>query len=61
MRHYYGFSGDEVEDRVRVGLTSPEAVKAAIRAYADVGADELVLRPCVAELDQVDRLADVIG
>jgi hypothetical protein len=32
-----------------------------VRAYADAGCDHLVLLPAVAQLDQVDRLADALG
>jgi alkanesulfonate monooxygenase SsuD/methylene tetrahydromethanopterin reductase-like flavin-dependent oxidoreductase (luciferase family) len=41
--------------------TTPEAVKGAFQAFANVGADELVCWPCIPDLDQVDRLADLIG
>ena len=39
---------------------TPEALKAAIQSFADAGADELVLWPCIPTLDQVDRLADLV-
>jgi hypothetical protein len=37
-----------------------EAVQAAIKGFSDIGADELMLWPCIPELDQVQRLADLI-
>jgi hypothetical protein len=41
--------------------STPEAVKGSIQAFADVGVDELVLWPCIPDLDQVDRLAELNG
>lgn len=40
---------------------SADSTRAFIRSYEDIGTDELILWPTVAELDQVTRLADVIG
>lgn len=41
-------------------LRSPEAITAAVEQFADIGFDELVLDPTVADLSQVDLLADVV-
>ena len=57
IRHYYGFLGPMVEGFAASIPTSPEAIKGAIAAYAAVGMDELLLWPCIAEAEQVDRLA----
>ena len=35
--------------------------KEAIKAFEDIGVDELILWPCIPELDQVDRLAELVG
>jgi len=35
-------------------------VRATIQGFADAGADEVILWPCVAELDQVKRLAALV-
>jgi hypothetical protein len=32
-----------------------------VRAFVDAGVDELLLWPCVAEIDQVERLAQVVA
>ena len=50
-----------VEQVVQSTLSTPDAVKEAIQAYESVGADELILWPAVAELNQIDRLADAVG
>jgi len=36
-------------------------VKGAIQAFTDIGMDELVLWPCIPDLDQVDRLAELVS
>jgi hypothetical protein len=42
-------------------LTTPQAVAAQVRGYAEAGCDELVLLPAVTDPEQADRLADVVG
>ncbi len=60
MKEYYAFTGPFAE-RIAAGLlTSPQAVAQFIRGYQDAGCDELVLFPTVPDLDQLDRLAEVI-
>jgi alkanesulfonate monooxygenase SsuD/methylene tetrahydromethanopterin reductase-like flavin-dependent oxidoreductase (luciferase family) len=59
LRRYYGFLGDWVDQIVESALRTPEAIRAAIDAFAEAGVTELVLNPTVPAPDQVDRLADV--
>jgi hypothetical protein len=40
---------------------TPEAIKETRKAFADIGTDELIFWPCLADLDQIDRLEDVLG
>ncbi|MBV9688419.1 MAG: LLM class flavin-dependent oxidoreductase [Ktedonobacteraceae bacterium] len=62
IRHYYAFMAPLAEQIANNSVPStPEALKAAIQAFADIGVDELIGLPCIAELDQVDRLADLIN
>jgi alkanesulfonate monooxygenase SsuD/methylene tetrahydromethanopterin reductase-like flavin-dependent oxidoreductase (luciferase family) len=61
LRHYYAVMGPRAEQIASSVPATPEAVKAAIKAFADIGVDELVCWPTIPELDQVDRLADLIG
>jgi alkanesulfonate monooxygenase SsuD/methylene tetrahydromethanopterin reductase-like flavin-dependent oxidoreductase (luciferase family) len=59
LRDYYGFMGPMAE-RIAGGFPSTvEAVRTTIRAFEDAGADELMLWPTIADLDQVDRLAEL--
>jgi alkanesulfonate monooxygenase SsuD/methylene tetrahydromethanopterin reductase-like flavin-dependent oxidoreductase (luciferase family) len=58
---YYAFTGPFAE-RIAAGLlTTPHAILQFIRGYAEAGCDHLVLFPTTPHLDQLDRLADIIG
>jgi alkanesulfonate monooxygenase SsuD/methylene tetrahydromethanopterin reductase-like flavin-dependent oxidoreductase (luciferase family) len=61
LRSYYGFMGPAVENMVKALPTTPDAIRSIIAGYAAVGVDELIAWPCIADLDQVERLADVVG
>jgi alkanesulfonate monooxygenase SsuD/methylene tetrahydromethanopterin reductase-like flavin-dependent oxidoreductase (luciferase family) len=61
IRDYYAFLGPMADMVAGSILTSPAAIKGAIQAYADVGVDEMALWPTIGDLDQVERLADVVG
>lgn len=61
IRAYYGFMGPAVENMVRALPTTPDAVRAAIEGYRAIGVDEVLAWPCIATLDQVDLLAEVIA
>lgn len=60
IREYYAFAGPYAE-RIASGVpTTTEALKDTIKRFEEVGADELILWPCIADLDQVDRAAEVV-
>jgi alkanesulfonate monooxygenase SsuD/methylene tetrahydromethanopterin reductase-like flavin-dependent oxidoreductase (luciferase family) len=61
IRDYYSYFGPAADDMARSIPSSPETVEGLIRGFGDVGADEVVCWPTVAELDQVDRLAEIIS
>ena len=61
IRDYYSYFGPAVDDIARSIPSSPEAVEGLIRGFGDVGADEVICWPTVAELDQVDHLAELVG
>jgi alkanesulfonate monooxygenase SsuD/methylene tetrahydromethanopterin reductase-like flavin-dependent oxidoreductase (luciferase family) len=61
LRTYYGFLGDWAEQVAGDAPRTPEAVRQQAAAFEEVGVDELVFDPTVADLDQVDLLADTIG
>jgi alkanesulfonate monooxygenase SsuD/methylene tetrahydromethanopterin reductase-like flavin-dependent oxidoreductase (luciferase family) len=59
LHHYYG---PEWGPLITQGLlATPEALKEARRAFADIGTDELILWPCLPALDQIDQLEDTLG
>jgi alkanesulfonate monooxygenase SsuD/methylene tetrahydromethanopterin reductase-like flavin-dependent oxidoreductase (luciferase family) len=58
---YYGFLGPAAQWIASSVSTTAEATRTTIQTYADMGADELVLLPCIPDLDQVSRLAELIG
>ncbi|WP_328392109.1 LLM class flavin-dependent oxidoreductase [Nocardia sp. NBC_00416] len=57
---YYEFTG--IAENMLSGLRTTSAeIRSAIRQFADLGADEVMLYCYGADPDQVDRLADMIG
>jgi alkanesulfonate monooxygenase SsuD/methylene tetrahydromethanopterin reductase-like flavin-dependent oxidoreductase (luciferase family) len=60
LRTYYGFIGDWAEAVATGAPRTPEAIRAHAAAFRDLGVDELIFDPTVANLDQVDRLAEVV-
>ena len=61
MRDYYAFTGP-FADKITEGLlTTPQGIIQFIRGYAEAGCEQLVLLPAVAELEQQERLASLVG
>jgi len=60
LRDYYRFLGQAAENLVSRMLSTPDVVKDAIDSFSEIGADELMLWPCVPELEQVDLLAQLL-
>ena len=58
---YYGSLGPAAEGMARTFPASPDAVKEKIRALGEAGLDELVFWPCAADLEQLERLADLVA
>lgn len=61
LRQYYAFTGPFAEKIAAGNLTSAGAIADFIRGYEDAGCDELVLFPTVSNLEQIERLVEVIG
>lgn len=57
---YYAYLGEWAQKIADAAPRTPEAVREAARRFEDAGVDELILDPTVADLDQVDRLADAV-
>jgi alkanesulfonate monooxygenase SsuD/methylene tetrahydromethanopterin reductase-like flavin-dependent oxidoreductase (luciferase family) len=60
LMDYYAFLGPAAKMLAAGALTSEEAVRRTCREMADAGCQELLLLPCSADADQVDRLADTV-
>jgi len=60
IRHYYSFLGDAAEQMARNAISTPEAVKDTIRDMESIGMDEVVFLPSVSEMDQLERLAEIM-
>jgi alkanesulfonate monooxygenase SsuD/methylene tetrahydromethanopterin reductase-like flavin-dependent oxidoreductase (luciferase family) len=61
IRSAYAFDPALAERRLRGIPTTEAAVRDLIRRQADLGLDELILRPCAPDLRLIDRLADIVG
>ncbi len=61
LRHYYSQMGPAAEFIAQGILGTPEKVKDAMRDYGSAGMDELMILPTVRGMDQLDRLADLVG
>jgi alkanesulfonate monooxygenase SsuD/methylene tetrahydromethanopterin reductase-like flavin-dependent oxidoreductase (luciferase family) len=57
---YYAFAGDYQEMVVTGAAKGENAVKERVRAYEEVGCDELVMFPASSNPEQVDRLAAAV-
>jgi alkanesulfonate monooxygenase SsuD/methylene tetrahydromethanopterin reductase-like flavin-dependent oxidoreductase (luciferase family) len=61
LRDYYAFTGAFAEKVVAASLRNPLEVRDYVRSYDEAGCENLVLLPTVADLDEVDRLAEVVS
>jgi alkanesulfonate monooxygenase SsuD/methylene tetrahydromethanopterin reductase-like flavin-dependent oxidoreductase (luciferase family) len=58
---YYSVAGDDWARSTAEGLSGGDAaIQATVKAFRDIGADELILNPGLDDLDEVSRLADVV-
>ncbi|MEU8270007.1 LLM class flavin-dependent oxidoreductase [Sphaerisporangium sp. NPDC049002] len=56
---YYDFA--DYTDKIVGGmLTTPEAVRRSVTAFADAGADEVMLYCWSSDMDQINRIADLV-
>ena len=61
LRDYYAFTGPFAERVVAANLTSGRAIKDFVRGYEEAGCDELVLFPTVADVAELERLAEAVA
>ena len=60
LRHYYAFAGQYGDMIADGALRTPQAVRDTVAAFRDLGFTEVFLDATTPDLDQVDRLADVV-
>lgn len=60
LRHYFAVVGATVDDFVKETPRTPAQIREKVGVLADGGVEEIVFHPTVAQLSQVDRLADVL-
>jgi len=60
LLQYYGFLGEWADRIAGSAVRSPQAARDIVKAFADVGVTEVVFDPTVADVDEVDRLADAV-
>ena len=60
LKDYYAFTGPFADVIADSALRTPEAINAAVAAFAEVGITDLYLDPTVPSLDQIDRLAAIL-
>ena len=58
---WYGRDPARAALRLRSIPTTPDAVRELIQRQAGLGVDELIFRPCSGEIDQLERLAELVG
>ncbi len=60
IRHYYSFIGPMADRIASSAPSTPDAIKGAMSAFSDVGVDELIFWPTIADLNQVEMLAELV-
>jgi alkanesulfonate monooxygenase SsuD/methylene tetrahydromethanopterin reductase-like flavin-dependent oxidoreductase (luciferase family) len=57
---YYGFLGEMAEGFAASIPRTQDAVRERVKAFDDAGIDELILDPTVADIQQVEKLAEAV-
>jgi len=60
LGRYYAFLGPRAAKVAAGAVTTPERLRALLADFRAAGCDELILLPCVADPDEVDRIADAV-
>lgn len=59
VKSFYAVAGGIADRFAARALGTPAAIRETIERYEGLGADELILMPCAADLQQLDALAEV--
>jgi alkanesulfonate monooxygenase SsuD/methylene tetrahydromethanopterin reductase-like flavin-dependent oxidoreductase (luciferase family) len=60
LKDYYAFTGPFAEKIAAGLLTTPEGIAELLRGYEEAGCDELILFPTVAQMAQIESLAEIL-
>lgn len=60
VHDYYSVSAEFAEIVVGGVATTPDTVREAVKAYTDLGADEVIFNPGTDDIDEIGRLADIV-
>ncbi|MPZ91549.1 MAG: LLM class flavin-dependent oxidoreductase [Actinobacteria bacterium] len=60
LKDYYAYLGEWADGIAESAPTTPDALKALVISFEDLGVHELILDPTIPELSQVDLLADAL-
>jgi alkanesulfonate monooxygenase SsuD/methylene tetrahydromethanopterin reductase-like flavin-dependent oxidoreductase (luciferase family) len=61
VHDYYGAMGDQIADLIADSVSfGADRVRETVKAFEELGADELILNPTVPDLGQIAKLAEVV-
>ncbi len=60
LRHYYAIAGPYAEHVVKAMLPNKNQILEAVKSFASIGADELIMWPSINEISQLDALAELL-
>jgi alkanesulfonate monooxygenase SsuD/methylene tetrahydromethanopterin reductase-like flavin-dependent oxidoreductase (luciferase family) len=61
IRHYYSFVGPGADAMARAIPAGAQAIKDTLRAYEDIGVDEVMFYSGTTDISEVDRLAELVA
>jgi alkanesulfonate monooxygenase SsuD/methylene tetrahydromethanopterin reductase-like flavin-dependent oxidoreductase (luciferase family) len=61
VHDYYSISGDDIANLITSAVSvGPDEIRTAIKAFEEIGADDLIFNPTVDDLDEIGRLAELV-
>lgn len=61
VRDYYSSADEQTIDIINSGICAgPDAVRAAVKAHAELGVDEIIFNSALADIGEMERLADIV-
>ncbi len=60
VHDYYSYLGEQADFMASGVRTTPDAIREAVQAFGDSGADELIFNPGTDEPDDIARLAEIV-